>query len=161
MHDAGEHASLNAIHDIVPSLCPKSFGHGRFSAQPSTSFLVTDYLNLTSRSGAKSSAPSLASKLAKLHTTPAPTPEGYDTPMFGFPATTCCGDTPQDNSYKRSWADFYAVRSDYVSRRRLVRHSAMSITNFVPCLNQEQPTALHFAARGEIERQKSGTARPC
>jgi fructosamine-3-kinase len=28
--------------------------------------------------------------------------------MFGFPATTCCGDTPQDNSYKEGWADFYA-----------------------------------------------------
>lgn len=28
--------------------------------------------------------------------------------MFGFPVTTCCGDTPQDNSYKRTWADFYA-----------------------------------------------------
>jgi protein-ribulosamine 3-kinase len=28
--------------------------------------------------------------------------------MFGFPVTTCCGDTPQDNSYKESWAEFYA-----------------------------------------------------
>lgn len=28
--------------------------------------------------------------------------------MFGFPVTTCCGDTPQDNSYKESWANFYA-----------------------------------------------------
>ena len=28
--------------------------------------------------------------------------------MFGFPVTTCCGDTPQDNSYKEDWADFYA-----------------------------------------------------
>lgn len=35
-------------------------------------------------------------------------PEGYDEPQFGFPVTTCCGDTPQDNSYKSSWADFYA-----------------------------------------------------
>ncbi|EDU50333.1 phosphatidylinositol-4-phosphate 5-kinase fab1 (PtdIns(4)P-5-kinase) [Pyrenophora tritici-repentis Pt-1C-BFP] len=61
------------------------------------------------RSGSKSGkAQSLAAKLAKLHTTPAPNPEGYDKPMFGFPATTCCGDTPQDNSYKESWADFYA-----------------------------------------------------
>jgi len=51
---------------------------------------------------------SLAQKLAKLHTTPAPTPDGYDKPMFGFPVTTCCGDTPQDNSYKDSWAEFYA-----------------------------------------------------
>jgi fructosamine-3-kinase len=28
--------------------------------------------------------------------------------MFGFPVTTCCGDTPQDNSFKESWPDFYA-----------------------------------------------------
>ena len=28
--------------------------------------------------------------------------------MFGFPVTTCCGDTPQKNSYKVSWAEFYA-----------------------------------------------------
>lgn len=56
----------------------------------------------------KSSAPSLAAKLAQLHTTPAPTPIGYEKPMFGFPVTTCCGDTPQDNSFKDSWAEFYA-----------------------------------------------------
>lgn len=45
--------------------------------------------------------------MAKLHTTPAPVPDGYDRPMFGFPATTCCGDTPQPNSYNASWAEFY------------------------------------------------------
>jgi len=28
--------------------------------------------------------------------------------MFGFPVTTCCGDTQQDNSFKASWAEFYA-----------------------------------------------------
>ncbi|KAF2192529.1 Ketosamine-3-kinase [Zopfia rhizophila CBS 207.26] len=104
----GEHASLNALHNAVPSLCPQSFGHGKFSSNPSTSFLVTDFLNLTSRSSSKTSAPSLAVKLAELHATPAPTPEGYDKPMFGFPVTTCCGDTPQENGYKESWADFYA-----------------------------------------------------
>jgi protein-ribulosamine 3-kinase len=76
---------------------------------PSRSFLVTDFLHLTSRSASRSSkAPSLAAKLAKLHTTPTPIPDGYDKPMFGFPVPTCCGDTPQDNSYKESWADFYA-----------------------------------------------------
>ncbi|KAF2240444.1 Ketosamine-3-kinase [Trematosphaeria pertusa] len=114
----GEHASLNALHNAVPSLCPQSFGHGHFTSQPSTSFLVTDFLNLTSRSASKSSAPSLASKLAKLHTTPAPVPDGYDKPMFGFPVTTCCGDTPQDNSFKSSWADFYANnRLRFILRR--------------------------------------------
>lgn len=61
---------------------------------------------------------SLAAKLAKLHTTPAPIPEGYSKPMFGFPVTTCCGDTPQDNSYKESWADFYANnRLRFILRR--------------------------------------------
>ncbi|KAK7537109.1 Fructosamine/Ketosamine-3-kinase [Phyllosticta citribraziliensis] len=105
---AGEHASLNAIHNVVPSLTPKSYGHGKFEQSPSTSFLVTEYLHLGSRLTSRPSGNSLASKLAKLHTTPAPVPEGYDKPMFGFPVTTCCGDTPQDNSYKESWADFYA-----------------------------------------------------
>ncbi|KAL1648338.1 hypothetical protein SLS58_002091 [Diplodia intermedia] len=106
----GEHASLNALHDAVPTLCPKSFAHGTFASSPSTHFLVTDYLHLTSRlsRGASSTAPSLAAKLAKLHTTPAPTPAGYSQPQFGFPVTTCCGDTPQENGYKSSWADFYA-----------------------------------------------------
>lgn len=70
---------------------------------------MTDFLDFSSRfTSSSSSAPSLAQKLAKLHTTPAPIPEGYDKPQFGFPATTCCGETPQDNSYKASWADFYA-----------------------------------------------------
>jgi len=71
---------------------------------------VTDFLHLTGRSSGSRSgrALSLATKLAKLHTTPAPVPDGYDRPMFGFPVTTCCGDTPQDNSYKASWASFYA-----------------------------------------------------
>lgn len=107
----GEHASLNAIHNAVPTLCPKSFGHGQLQETKGVSFLVTDYLDLTGRLSSKtSSSPgmSLAEKLAKLHKTPAPTPPGYDKPQFGFPAPTCCGDTPQDNTFTSSWADFYA-----------------------------------------------------
>lgn len=46
--------------------------------------------------------------MSKLHTAPAPVPDGFETPMFGFPVTTFCGSTPQDNTYKSSWADFYA-----------------------------------------------------
>lgn len=105
----GEYASLNAVHNAVPTLCPKSFGHGKLADSPSKSFLVTDFLDLFGGSASRASGTqSLAQKLAKLHTTPAPTPEGYDRPQFGFPATTCCGDTPQDNSFNASWADFYA-----------------------------------------------------
>lgn len=108
----GEHQSLNAIHSAVPTLCPKSYGHGQLQESKGMSFLVTDFLDLTGRrtSTASGSGMSLAQKLAKLHTTPAPIPEGYDIPQFGFPAATCCGDTPQDNTYSSSWADFYANR---------------------------------------------------
>jgi protein-ribulosamine 3-kinase len=109
----GEHASMNAIHNAVPTLCPKSYGHGQLQESKGMSFLVTDFLDLTGRMSGRSSSGSgmtLAQKLAKLHTTPAPVPDGYDKLQFGFPATTCCGDTPQDNTYSSSWADFYANR---------------------------------------------------
>ncbi|THW94489.1 fructosamine kinase [Aureobasidium pullulans] len=106
----GEHASLSAIHNAVPTLCPQSYGHGTLADSPSKHFLVTDFLDLSGRRGSStsSSAPSLAAKLAKLHSTPAPPPPGESSPKFGFPATTCCGETPQDNSFKSSWAEFYA-----------------------------------------------------
>ncbi|KAF2674983.1 Ketosamine-3-kinase [Microthyrium microscopicum] len=102
----GEHASLTAIHDQVPTLCPNSYGWGRFESSSSTYFLVTDHLNLGARSPV--SGETLAAKLAKLHSTPAPIPKGYSKAMFGFPEITCCGDTPQTNNFSESWADFYA-----------------------------------------------------
>lgn len=106
----GEHASLTAIHQTVPSLCPASFATG--VSDDGTAYLVTDFLDMSSRpsnSGSeKGSGMSLAAKIAKLHTTPAPIPEGQSKPMFGFPETTCCGDTAQPNDYKERWADFYA-----------------------------------------------------
>ena len=116
----GEDASLKALHDTVPSLCPKSFGWGQFTSSNSTSFLVTDFLDLSGRSSSSKSTntQSLAEKLAILHTTPAPVPDGHSKPMYGFPVTTCCGDTPQDNSYKEDWADFYANnRLRFILRR--------------------------------------------
>ncbi|KAL2066523.1 hypothetical protein VTL71DRAFT_2594 [Oculimacula yallundae] len=104
---AGEHASLNTIHSIIPTMCPKSFAHGQLSSSPGA-FLVTDFLNLSPSSSKSGSGVSLAHKLAKLHSTPAPIPDGYEKPVFGFPVPTCCGETVQDNSFKESWADFYA-----------------------------------------------------
>ncbi|KAK4697996.1 hypothetical protein P7C71_g169, partial [Lecanoromycetidae sp. Uapishka_2] len=106
----GEHASLNAIHNVVPSLCPASFSEGALE-DGSGAFLVTDFLDMSGRSSGSSetgSGMSLAAKLAKLHTTPAPTPEGFSKPVFGFGCVTCCGDTEQPNDYMESWADFYA-----------------------------------------------------
>ena len=106
-HMTGEHASLNAIHEAVPNFCPKSHAHGAMSSGSKKYFLVTDFLDLRA-SGPSGSGESIACKLAKLHSTPAPPPEGYDKPLFGFHVSTCCGDTVQDNSWKESWASFYA-----------------------------------------------------
>ncbi|KAA8573687.1 hypothetical protein EYC84_005261 [Monilinia fructicola] len=104
----GEHASLNAIHSTVPSLCPKSYAHGTLIS--GGFFLATDFLDLNPRDGSTGSGISLAKKLAKLHSTPAPIPEGYREPQFGFPVTTCCGETPQDNGFMGSWAEFFGER---------------------------------------------------
>lgn len=73
-------------------------------------FLATDFLDLgmPSSSSEQGSGLSLAAKLAKLHTTPAPIPAGHSKPMFGFPVPTCCGETVQDNTWRESWAEFYA-----------------------------------------------------
>ncbi len=81
--------------------------HGAL-ASSSEFFLVTEFLDTSRSHRASTSTLSLAQKLAKLHTTPAPVPDGSQTPQFGFPVTTFCGDTPQTNTYKSSWADFYA-----------------------------------------------------
>ncbi|KAL9086750.1 MAG: hypothetical protein Q9159_003969 [Coniocarpon cinnabarinum] len=82
----GEHASLNAMHNAVSSLCPASYGHGRLADSSSKYFLVTDFLDISGRraGGTGSGTMTLAQKMAKLHTTTAPIPEGHDKPMFGL-----------------------------------------------------------------------------
>lgn len=116
----GEHASLNAIHNAVSNFCPKSYCHGPMQ-QSNKYFLATDFLQL-GYSDSQGSGVSFAAKLAKLHTTPAPIPAGFDTPMFGFPVPTCCGDTEQDNSWKSSWADFYAENRLRCIMKKIVKN---------------------------------------
>ena len=105
----GEHASLNAIHNAVPRLCPASLAFGALDNSPGY-FLVTEYLDFSARGkhSQAGSGISLAAKLAQLHTTPAPIPPGQPGPVYGFPVVTCCGDTPQPNEFNTSWADFFA-----------------------------------------------------
>ncbi|KAL9110826.1 MAG: hypothetical protein Q9227_004626 [Pyrenula ochraceoflavens] len=109
----GEHTSLNAIHNAVPSLCPQSYACGKLDNSDAF-FLATEFLDLgglsTRRNATKNkgSGMSLAQKLGKLHTTPAPVPDGYTKPMYGFPVPTCCGDTPQPNKWHEDWASFFA-----------------------------------------------------
>ncbi|SPQ20617.1 5abdc0d3-5e2a-4e37-8ab9-dfa23d91c169 [Thermothielavioides terrestris] len=105
----GEHASLNALHSADPSLhlCPRSHAHGAMRSSPGKFFLVTDFLDFNS-TAPDGTGLTLAAKLAKLHTTPAPIPKGFSKPMFGFPVPTCCGATKQDNTWTESWPEFYA-----------------------------------------------------
>ncbi len=58
--------------------------------------------------GGQNSGLSLAQKLAKLHSSPAPVPRGLPRPAVGFPVMTCVGRTPQNNSWSRSWPNFFA-----------------------------------------------------
>ncbi|KAI1125030.1 fructosamine-3-kinase [Nemania abortiva] len=123
----GEHASLQAIHTAASSLSPQSLGIGTYQSSSSTSFIIIDFLQLSNPifptfmrllDSLVSPRQELATKLAQLHTTPAPIPEGFTNAQFGFPVTTCCGDTPQDNSFKPSWALFFAEnRLNYILQR--------------------------------------------
>lgn len=119
----GEYASLNAIADSVPELCPRALAWGDLHDDvkgPGTGwFLATEFLEL---GGMGRSGKSLAKNLGRLHSTPAPPPpqpgpgvvnsaEDGGQPgerQFGFPVPTFCGDVKQPNRFRRSWAQFYA-----------------------------------------------------
>lgn len=111
----GEYASLNAIADSVPGFCPRALAWGAVdtdSPSPKTFFLATEFLDLSGAmgrsTGDESSSSTLAYRLGKLHSTPAPIQEESGKRQFGFPVPTFCGDTKQDNRFHDSWADFYA-----------------------------------------------------
>jgi protein-ribulosamine 3-kinase len=115
----GEFESLNAIADIVPGVCPRALAWGSLDDDDDDGngkgkskgyFLATHYLDLDSgRSRLSSgSSSSLATRLGKLHTTPAPLDLKTGQRRFGFPVPTFCGDTRQPNRFHASWADFYA-----------------------------------------------------
>ncbi|KAL5335292.1 Fructosamine kinase-domain-containing protein [Aspergillus crustosus] len=103
----GEYESLNAIASAVPGFCPRGVAWGALVKKKSY-FLVTEFLDLGGGRGGKKGGPSLAQRLGKLHTTPAPVDPKSGKRMFGFPVPTFCGDTKQPNRFCESWADFYA-----------------------------------------------------
>ncbi|CAK7567831.1 MAG: hypothetical protein SEPTF4163_005801 [Sporothrix epigloea] len=102
----GEFASLNAIADAVADFCPRAYAHGAMQNQKNTFFLATDFLELSR--GGNSSGRSLAAKLAEMHTRDMTAAAPDPGKPYGFPVKTCCGATEQDNSWKASWAEFYA-----------------------------------------------------
>ena len=113
---------MNSIHSVVPSLCPFTLAYGRLK-ESSGSFLITDYLDRSGIQGPEDegSGLSLGEKLAKLHRTAAPVPEGLDDAVYGFPVPTFCGPTAQPNSYHRSWKDFFIE-----NRLRFIRDACVA-----------------------------------
>lgn len=100
----GEYESLNAISSVVPSFCPRALAWGPLDEGGKSYFLATEFLEL----GGGRSGSSLAKRLGKLHSTPAPPDPQTGKRMFGFPVPTFCGDTKQPNRFHELWADFYA-----------------------------------------------------
>lgn len=108
----GEYESLNAIADAVPGFCPRALAWGPLDERNGY-FLATEFLDLRSSRNRRSSGDekdpsSLAYRLRKLHTTPAPVDPATGRSRYGFPVPTFCGDTRQSNTFYDSWADFYA-----------------------------------------------------
>ncbi|KAL4750438.1 hypothetical protein BDW72DRAFT_113485 [Aspergillus terricola var. indicus] len=104
----GEYESLNAISSAVSGFCPRAIAWGPLEedGKPGKSyFLATGFLDLRA---AGRGGPSLAQRLGKLHSTPAPMDPKTGKRLFGFPVPTFCGDTKQPNRSCESWAEFYA-----------------------------------------------------
>jgi fructosamine-3-kinase len=116
----GEYESLNAIAACMPGFCPRALAWGPLEPDPADAedrdsdskrksksfFLATEFLELGS--GGRRTGESLAQRLGKLHSTPAPADPETGRRRFGFPVATFCGDTKQPNRWRDSWAEFYA-----------------------------------------------------
>ncbi|KAL8937621.1 MAG: hypothetical protein Q9216_004336 [Gyalolechia sp. 2 TL-2023] len=102
----GEYESLAALQAAVSSFCPRPIAHGKLADSPDY-FLLTDFIDIDASPDGQSSGLSLARKLAQLHSTPTPTPNGFPRPVFGFHVATCVGRTLQKNPWDHSWPKFF------------------------------------------------------
>ncbi|KAI0140503.1 fructosamine kinase [Xylariaceae sp. FL1272] len=105
---SSEFYSMKVMSDAMPLICPTPIYIGPMDNQDQF-FLLTDYLDMDSTNSSKGSGLSLATKLAILHNTAVTMPNN-EKPMFGFPVRTLCGSTPQDNTFKSSWAEICEER---------------------------------------------------
>ena len=96
-HDfAHEFESLSAIHEAIPSLCPRPLAHGKFTGS-NEGFLLTEFIDvraLDDLQRTSSHHDSLAQKLAQLHRMRKPWVKYFDThysKVFGFHVPTYVG----------------------------------------------------------------------
>ena len=88
-------------------MCPKPLGCGRLRWSHKH-FLLIEFLDVNDHTSVEGSGLTFAQKLAMLHKSSPPVPAGHDQPMFGFPVVTYAGRIKQDNTFRHSWAKFYA-----------------------------------------------------
>lgn len=100
---SGEFASLDRLHSLVPSSCPKPYGWGEYETNPGSYFIIMDFLYLIPELPEESKISQLISKIHQ--TTAGTSPEGK---KFGFHLPTCHGKIAQPNEWDDNWARFYA-----------------------------------------------------
>lgn len=107
----GEFASLDRLHSLVPSSCPKPHGWGEYETKPGTYFIVMDFLYLTSELPDELK---ICGLISNIHQTTAGT--SLEGKKFGFDIPTCHGKIAQPNQWEDSWARFYAKLLDVFYR---------------------------------------------
>lgn len=100
---AGEFASLDRLHSLVPSSCPKPYGWGEYETNPGSYFIIMDFLYLIPELPEESKISHL---ISKIHQTTAGT--SLEGKKFGFYLPTCHGKIAQPNEWDDDWARFYA-----------------------------------------------------
>jgi len=142
----GEATALNAINEAVPDFVPKALCFG--SLPTGGGFIVLSFIRFTSSNSKHQIA--LAKKLAQLHSTTSPNGK------FGFPVTTMCGSTEQDNTWEDEWVTFYKERRlrpmlkkcqrNNPSDSELVRLGNIVVDRVVPMLMKDiiiKPAFVH------------------
>ena len=129
------------MHTIVPSFCPKSFYYGELTDTTGT-FLLMQFVD-TRRTITRPDDVVFARRLAKLHMTRRK-PSSPNASHFGFHVPTFVGSIKQDNTWKSSWAKFFAdnrlravaavVSVRYPSEQVLVRGVEKAAKQVVPKL---------------------------
>lgn len=99
----GEFASLDRLHSLVPSSCPKPHGWGECETESGTYFIIVDFLYLTSELPDESK---ICGLISQIHQSTAGTSLGGK--KFGFNLPTCHGKIAQPNQWDDNWARFYA-----------------------------------------------------
>jgi fructosamine-3-kinase len=119
-----------AIPEVLVALTPAD-------ARPAC--IVMEYLE--PRAGAAGDQAALGRGLAAIHARPRD--------VFGFPVTSYCGPTPQDNRASPSWAEFYAERRLRPLSRRLEEEGRIgpSERNVLDRLSERLGSLLAHEAR--------------